>query len=124
MKNKVPRCVAPAISANGCAHPGRGSREQSLRAASESGSAEAGGAGTDKFVAIQIGGRSFVDEGVEACLHTLQEKAAINVVMGEHSILGGQAAFMACCLGVCDRKSGYQRRKVSSQSSLSTRVRT
>ena len=42
----------------------------------------------------------------------------------EHSIPGDQAAFMACCLGVCDRKSGYQRRKVSSQSSLSTRVRT
>ena len=40
-----------------------------------------GGAGTDKFVAIQIGGRSFVDEGVDACLHTLQETAAVNVVM-------------------------------------------
>jgi hypothetical protein len=41
----------------------------------------AGGTGTDKFVAIQIGGRSFVDEGVDACLHTLQEMAAVNVVM-------------------------------------------
>src|ERR1700760_3573215 len=38
-------------------------------------------AGTNKFVAIQIGGRSFVDEGVDACLHTLQETAAVNVVM-------------------------------------------
>src|SRR5579859_4945899 len=39
------------------------------------------GPGTNKFVAIQIGGRSFVDEGVDACLHTLQETAAVNVVM-------------------------------------------
>src|SRR5258708_7290043 len=41
----------------------------------------AAGSGTDKFVAIQIGGRSFVDEGVDACLHTLQETGAVNVVM-------------------------------------------
>lgn len=43
--------------------------------------AVAGGSGADKFVAIQIGGRSFVDEGVDACLHTLQDTATVNVVM-------------------------------------------
>ncbi len=34
-----------------------------------------------KFVAIQIGARSFVDEGVDACLDTLREKGGVNVVM-------------------------------------------
>jgi hypothetical protein len=34
-----------------------------------------------KFVAIQIGARSFVDEGVEACLDTLQQTGGVNVVM-------------------------------------------
>lgn len=34
-----------------------------------------------KFVAIQIGGRSFVDEGVEQVLDVLQEKAGVNVLM-------------------------------------------
>ena len=34
-----------------------------------------------KFVAIQIGGRSFVDEGVDQCLDTLQETGGVNVVM-------------------------------------------
>src|SRR5215469_2950069 len=33
------------------------------------------------FIAIQIGARSFVDEGVEKCLDTLQEKARVNVLM-------------------------------------------
>jgi hypothetical protein len=33
------------------------------------------------FVAIQIGARSFVDEGVDQCLDTLQEKAKVNVLM-------------------------------------------
>lgn len=36
---------------------------------------------TNKFVAIQIGGRSFVDEGVDACLDTLQQTGGVNVVM-------------------------------------------
>jgi predicted glycogen debranching enzyme len=40
-------------------------------------------------------------------------------VIGEREILGGQAAFLACARG---RKSGYQRRKVFSHSSSSTRV--
>jgi len=34
-----------------------------------------------KFVAIQVGGRSFVDEGVDKCLDTLQETGGVNVVM-------------------------------------------
>src|SRR5215469_1710272 len=34
-----------------------------------------------KFVAIQIGARSFVDEGVDQCLDTLREKGGVNVVM-------------------------------------------
>lgn len=34
-----------------------------------------------KFVAIQIGGRSFVDEGVEKTLDTLQEKGGVNTLM-------------------------------------------
>jgi len=34
-----------------------------------------------KFVAIQIGGRSFVDEGVEQALDVLQEKGGVNVLM-------------------------------------------
>jgi hypothetical protein len=34
-----------------------------------------------RFVAIQIGARSFVDEGVEKCLDTLQQKAGVNVLM-------------------------------------------
>lgn len=33
------------------------------------------------FIAIQIGARSFVDEGVDKCLETLQEKARVNVLM-------------------------------------------
>jgi hypothetical protein len=34
-----------------------------------------------KFVAIQIGARSFVDEGVDPCLDTLREKGGVNVIM-------------------------------------------
>jgi len=39
------------------------------------------GRGKKKFVAIQIGGRSFVDEGVDKCLDTLQDKGGVNVLM-------------------------------------------
>lgn len=39
------------------------------------------GRGKKKFVAIQIGGRSFVDEGIDKCLDTLQEKGGVNVLM-------------------------------------------
>lgn len=38
-------------------------------------------AGTKRFVAIQIGGRSFVDEGVEKVLDDLSEKGGVNVLM-------------------------------------------
>src|SRR5579863_431494 len=34
-----------------------------------------------KIVAIQIGARSFVDEGVDKCLDTLREKGGVNTVM-------------------------------------------
>lgn len=34
-----------------------------------------------KLVAIQIGARSFVDEGVDGCLATLQEKAGVNTLL-------------------------------------------
>src|SRR5580692_6354789 len=34
-----------------------------------------------RFVALQIGARSFVDEGVDKCLDTLQEKGGVNVLM-------------------------------------------
>lgn len=37
--------------------------------------------GPKKFVAIQIGARSFVDEGVDQALDTLQQTAGINVIM-------------------------------------------
>src|SRR5689334_19600277 len=43
--------------------------------------APAAGKDGGKFVAIQIGGRSFVDEGVEKVLDVLQEKAGVNVLM-------------------------------------------
>lgn len=43
--------------------------------------APAVGQGDRKFVAIQIGGRSFVDEGVEKVLDVLHEKAGVNVLM-------------------------------------------
>ena len=36
---------------------------------------------TKPFIAIQIGARSFVDEGVDRCLDTLQDKASVNVLM-------------------------------------------
>lgn len=35
----------------------------------------------DKFVAIQVGARSFVDEGVENLLDTVQRRAGVNVIM-------------------------------------------
>ncbi len=36
---------------------------------------------SNTFVAIQIGARSFVDEGVDPCLDTLQETGGVNVLM-------------------------------------------
>jgi hypothetical protein len=40
-----------------------------------------GPATNKKFVAIQIGARSFVDEGVDKCLDTLQEKGGVNTLL-------------------------------------------
>jgi hypothetical protein len=37
--------------------------------------------GANRFVAIQVGARSFVDEGVDGVLDTFQHKAGVNVVM-------------------------------------------
>lgn len=39
------------------------------------------GRGKKKLVGIQIGGRSFVDEGVDKCLDTLVEKGGVNALM-------------------------------------------
>jgi len=39
------------------------------------------GRGKKKLVGLQIGARSFVDEGVDKCLDTLQEKGGVNAVM-------------------------------------------
>jgi len=38
-------------------------------------------ASRDPFVALQVGARSFVDEGVDHCLDTLRETGGVNVVM-------------------------------------------
>ena len=47
-----------------------------------------------KFVGIQISPVSFIDEGVEAVLETLQERVGVNVLMiGTISWLGFQTAF-------------------------------
>ena len=43
--------------------------------------AKAASIAKQRFVALQIGARSFVDEGVEKCLDTIQEKAGVNVIM-------------------------------------------
>lgn len=37
--------------------------------------------GGKRLVAIQVGARSFVDEGVDSVLDTFQQKAGVNVVM-------------------------------------------
>ena len=54
--------------------PSEGTKESALPQSSVAGSKK-------KFVAIQIGARSFVDEGVEKCLDTLQEKGGVNTLM-------------------------------------------
>jgi len=43
--------------------------------------AKAASIAKQRFVALQIGARSFVDEGVEKCLDTIQDKAGVNVIM-------------------------------------------
>ena len=39
------------------------------------------GTSNKNFIAMQISAQSFVDEGVDKCLDTLQGKAGVNVVM-------------------------------------------
>ncbi|HXE08567.1 MAG TPA: hypothetical protein VN612_11770 [Acidobacteriaceae bacterium] len=75
--------MAMAAGSNLLAQTGGGVAVTRQGAGSRSGTGAGSGpaSGTDKFVAIQIGGRSFVDEGVDACLHTLQETGGVNVVM-------------------------------------------
>lgn len=43
--------------------------------------AQAASPHANKLVAIQIGGRSFVDETVDGCLDTLQQTGAVNTLM-------------------------------------------
>ena len=59
----------------------RASSERQLSNQSGQSSAAQNRTESKKFVAIQIGARSFVDEGVDKCLDTLQEKASVNVLM-------------------------------------------
>jgi hypothetical protein len=58
-----------------------GSDESGSREHAETFSATPAAAPEKKFVAIQIGARSFVDEGVDKCLDTLREKGGVNTVM-------------------------------------------
>src|SRR5579864_466273 len=59
----------------------RGDDNSEPRNDSESNSFVPAAAPDKKLVAIQIGARSFVDEGVEKCLDTLHEKGGVNTVM-------------------------------------------
>src|SRR5262252_2682660 len=45
------------------------------------GGAQAGAPGVEKFIAIQIGAVSFVDEGVDKVLDILQQRGAVNALM-------------------------------------------
>jgi hypothetical protein len=53
----------------------------SSQAAIQSGSGAAASSANQKFIAMQISAQSFVDEGVDKCLDTLQQKAGVNVIM-------------------------------------------
>lgn len=54
--------------------------ETSVLAAGQTAAAQSAGSGK-KFVAMQISAQSFVDEGVDKCLDTLQQKGGVNVIM-------------------------------------------
>ena len=60
--------------------PGHGS-EPPLAVSAGQSAAPSAPATNKKFVAIQIGARSFVDEGVDKALDTLQEKGGVNTLM-------------------------------------------
>ena len=52
---------------------------------------------TDNFIGIQIGPVSFIDEGVETVLDTLQEKAGVNALV---------SGVVACTLDVSEDATG------------------
>ncbi len=54
--------------------------ESSVLAAGQTPTAQSAAPGK-KFVAMQISAQSFVDEGVDKCLDTLQQKGGVNVIM-------------------------------------------
>jgi len=71
----------PALaSAAGGRLTARAGRSETARSASQNRDAPASSS-RKKFVALQIGARSFVDEGVDKCLDTIQERAGVNVLM-------------------------------------------
>lgn len=64
----------------GAGLPGLGAEMFAAENANASG-APSGVAPGKKLIAIQIGARSFVDEGVDGCLDTLQKTAGVNTLM-------------------------------------------
>jgi hypothetical protein len=68
--------AAALVGRNGFAEPSPG-----LPAAATFGEPSPNTTSDKKFVAMQISAQSFVDEGVDKCLDTLQEKGGVNVVM-------------------------------------------
>lgn len=52
-----------------------------LSARSDPSGARSAASTSKKLIAIQIGARSFVDEGIDQCLDTLQEKGRVNTLM-------------------------------------------
>lgn len=71
----------PVIAfAGGRALPGQGAEPLLPKSAGQS-AVRSAPVTNKKFVAIQIGARSFVDEGVDKVLDTLQEKGGVNTLM-------------------------------------------
>ena len=70
MATPVGRSLASPVTATAAVSASARSGDKSMATSSKK-----------KIVAIQIGARSFVDEGVDQCLDTLQERAAVNVLM-------------------------------------------
>lgn len=71
----------PAVAlAGGQGSPGQGAEPLLPKSAGQS-AVRSAPATNKKFVAIQIGARSFVDEGVDKVLDTLQEKGGVNTLM-------------------------------------------
>lgn len=69
--------AAAAAALGGAAWSGSKSAAESVQESSRSGAIPTG----KKFIAIQIGAVSFVDEGVDRVLDTLQERARVNALM-------------------------------------------